>query len=125
MFPFRHAENHERGCGSSMDPEMKASSGHRAANCRLLKSRSVFLLAFVDIGRMNKPTFCLVQFDHNILQSFYHPIRYSIGLLPEAILNVPRVRETLAADSFPSASRNMNTQQKEKEERGESNSHHP
>jgi hypothetical protein len=86
MFPFRRAENHVRGCGSSTDPEVKASSGRPAATCRLLKSRSVFLVVYVDIGHRNKPTFCLVRFAHDFLHSFYHPVSYSIGLLPLAIM---------------------------------------
>jgi hypothetical protein len=50
MFPFRCAENHVQGCGSSTDPEAKASSGRPAATCRLLKSRSVFPVVYADIG---------------------------------------------------------------------------
>jgi hypothetical protein len=86
MFPFRRAENHVRGCDSSKDPEVKASSARPAVTCRLLKSRSVFLVVYVDIEHKNKPTFCLVQFVHNFLHSFYHPVRHSIGLLPLAIM---------------------------------------
>ena len=50
MFPFRYAENDVRGYDSSRGPEVKASRGRPAATCRLLKSRSVFPVAFVDIG---------------------------------------------------------------------------
>ena len=50
MFPFRRADNHVQGCGSSRDPEVKASSGHPAATCRLLNARSVFPVVDVDIG---------------------------------------------------------------------------
>ena len=86
MFPFRRAENHVQGCGSSMDPEVKASSGRHAATCRLFKSQSVFLVVYVKIEHRNRPTFCLVQIGHDFLHSFYHPIRYSIGLSPLTIL---------------------------------------
>jgi hypothetical protein len=84
MFPFRRAEIHVPGYGSSMDPEVKANSGRPAATCRLLKSSSAFLLIYVDIRHKNKLTFCLVQFAHDLLYSFYRPARYSISLLPLA-----------------------------------------
>jgi hypothetical protein len=71
MFPFHRAEIHARGYGSSTDLEVKASSGRLAATCRLLKPRSVFLV-HVDFGDRNKPTFCLVQFAHDVLHGFYH-----------------------------------------------------
>ena len=86
MLPFRRAENHERGCGSSTDLEVKASFGHPAVTCRLLKSRSVSLVVYADVGDKNKPTFCLVQFAHNFLHNFYHPVRYSVGLLPLVVI---------------------------------------
>jgi hypothetical protein len=86
MFPFRRAENPVRGCGSSTDPEVKASSGRPDATRRLLKLRSVFLVVYVDTGHRNKPTFYLVQFAHDFLHSFYHPVRYSIGLSPLVIM---------------------------------------
>jgi len=35
MFPFRRVETHGPGYGSSMDPEVTASSGRLAASCRL------------------------------------------------------------------------------------------
>ena len=86
MLRFRRAEIYTRGCGSSMDPEVKASSVRPPATCRLLKSRSGFLVVYVDIGHSrNKHTFCLVQLAHNFLQGFYHPVKYSIGLFPTAI----------------------------------------
>ena len=44
MFRFRRAEIHAQGYGSSTGQQVKASSGRRAATCRLLKSRSVFLV---------------------------------------------------------------------------------
>ena len=86
MFPFRHAENLVRGYDSSRGPEVKASSGRPAAACPLLKSRSVSLVIYVDIGYKNRPTLCLVQFTHDFLHSFYHPVRYSIGLLPLLVI---------------------------------------
>ncbi len=51
MFPFRYAENHVRGCDSSMGPEVKASSGRPAATRYLLKSRSVFSVVYANIGK--------------------------------------------------------------------------
>ena len=87
MFPFRCAEIHARGCGSSTDPEVKANSGRPAATCSLLKSRSVFLVVDVDTEHNgNTRTFCTVQFVHDFLHGFYHQVRYSIGLLQQAIL---------------------------------------
>ena len=74
MFPFRRVENHERGCGSSTDPEVKASSGRPVATYHLLKCRLVFLLVYVVIEDKNKPTFRLVQVVHDFLHSFYHPV---------------------------------------------------
>jgi hypothetical protein len=35
MFPFRYAEIHELGYGSSRDPEVKASAERPGATCRL------------------------------------------------------------------------------------------
>ena len=84
MFPFRRAEIHERGYGSSTDLEVKASFGRLAATCRLLISRSVFLVVYTGTGDRNKPTFCLVEFVHNVLHRFYHPVRHYIGRLSPA-----------------------------------------
>jgi hypothetical protein len=52
-FPFRYDERHVRGYDSSMDREVKASSGRPAVICRLLKSGSVFPVVYVDIGYGN------------------------------------------------------------------------
>jgi hypothetical protein len=49
MIQFRYVEIHVRGCGSSRDLEVKATSGRAAAICRL-KSGSVFPIVYADIG---------------------------------------------------------------------------
>jgi hypothetical protein len=84
MSRFHHDEIHARGYDSSTDPEVKASFGRLAATCRLLKPRSVFLVVYVGIEDRNKPTFCLIQFVHDFLHRFYHPVRYCIGRLEPA-----------------------------------------
>ena len=125
MIPLRRAEIPGRGCGSSTDPEVKASSGRLVATCRLLKSRSVFLAVYVDIGHgINLRSALFNLLNISCILSIIRSVILS-PLLPPVIMNIPRAREILAPDSFPSASRHMNIQQEAREVRDRGHSHHP
>ena len=86
MLRFRRAEIHVRGCGSSTDPEVKASYGRPSATCHLLRVALSIPDRLCGYRTENKPTFFLVQFAYNFLHNFYHPVRFSIGMVPPSIL---------------------------------------
>ena len=124
MFLFRRAGIHARGYGSSTDLEVKASSGRLAATYRLYKSRLVFPGGLRGHWYGNSLRCSFNSLTISCMVSTTQSDIVSAGC-HQPIKAIPRAREIPVADRFPSASGDMDIQQKTKEEWDKSNSHHP